>query len=522
MQSNFRIFSERYFLYLIFTVVLLSVAVSCRQHGISGVVLVEGGYIQGTVGKDMTVFKGIPFAAPPIGELRWKAPQPVGKWDGILMTTEFAKAPVQATDDMGSISEDCLYLNIWTPAKSDDEGLPVMVWIYGGGFSQGATSYSYSDGEALARRGVIVVSIAYRVGYLGFLAHPALSGENEEGVSGNYGLLDQIAALQWIQRNINAFGGNPDNVTLFGQSAGGISISMLCASPLAKGLFRRAISESGGSFSAGREDSYPGENMRTLAMAEKAGERYAETLGARTSDELRNLDYSVFARPYNATGGAWPNIDGYVIPDDQYRLYESGNFNDVDILIGYNSDEGASFAEKESDGYIRSVHERFGEYADELLNAYPLLGGDTVNKSARDLLRDASFGWHTWTWACLQTEKGKSNVFMYYFDQHPAAQDRTMESEIGSPHGYEVGYVFQHADNCLQGDDVLNRQIGAYWTNFAKTGNPNGCNLPEWPQFTSAGHQVMYLTGKGCHAGPVPDEESLKVLDRYFAWRRNR
>lgn len=492
--------------------VLLAVILSCTSSDIPGRVKVEGGWIQGKVCDDMIIYKGVPFAAPPLGELRWKAPQPVREWDGTLMTTEFAKAPMQATDDLESVSEDCLYLNIWTPAKSNGDKLPVMVWIYGGGFSQGSTSYSYSDGERLARKGVIVVSIAYRVGYLGFLAHPELSKENVDGISGNYGLMDQIAALEWIQRNIGVFGGDPDNVTVFGQSAGGISVSMLCASPLAKGLFRRAISESGGSFSAARDVSYPGENMRTLAMAEKAGTEYAEALGAHTAAELRNLDSSVFARPYYATGGAWPIVDGYVIPDDQYELYESGQFNDVDILIGYNSDEGASFAAKESDRYIESIHERFGKFAPELMEAYPI-HGDSVNKSARDLLRDASFGWHTWAWARLQAEKGKSRVYVYYFDQHK-------EEEDGSPHGYEVGYVFRHANNGLIGDEMLEDQVSSYWTNFAKTGNPNQDGFPEWPRFTAGSHQVMYLTGKGSHAAPVPDERSLWMLDRYFAWRR--
>ena len=226
-----------------------------------GRVKVTGGTIQGTVLEDMTVYKGIPFAAPPVGELRWKAPQPVVGWKGVLECKEFAPNPMQGNGE--GCSEDCLYLNVWTPATSPKDKLPVMVWIYGGGFAGGATSYY--DGALLARKGVILVSVAYRVGKLGFLSLPELSAENPNGVSGNYGLLDQIAGLQWVKDNIAKFGGDPENVTIFGESAGGISVSMLCASPLAKSLFKRAISQSGGSFGPTNPQSYPGENMQTLA-----------------------------------------------------------------------------------------------------------------------------------------------------------------------------------------------------------------------------------------------------------------
>lgn len=488
-------------------------AMSCSLRS-PQTVKVEGGLIEGTLCGDIAVYKGIPFAAPPVGDLRWKAPQPVRPWEGTLETKEFAPSPIQADDGLVT-SEDCLYLNVWTPAKTPSDRLPVMVWIYGGGFSIGSTSYPYSDGMELARKGVVVVSIAYRVGYLGFMAHPELSAENENGVSGNYGLLDQIAALRWVRDNIAAFGGDASNVTVFGQSAGGISVSMLCASPLAKGLFRRAISESGGSFSPCRMDSYPGENMKTLEMAESDGYAYAEGLGARSLTELRSLPDSVFARPYDATGGAWPVVDGYVIPDDQYRLYEAGRYNDVDILIGYNSDEGESFTASDSATHIYNVRERFFEYAPRLLEAYPVTA-NPVPKSGRDLLRDASFGWHTWTWACLQAGTGRSHVFVYYFDRNL----HDPQSDLGSVHGQEVGYVFQHTDDSLPGDQELKRQIGEFWTNFARTGNPNGDGLPAWPEFTADSHRVMHLTNEGSHEGPVPDESSMLVLDGYFAARR--
>ena len=255
-----------------------------------GQVKVEGGIIQGTVTDDLAIYKGIPFAAPPVADFRWKAPQPVEKWEGVKLTTEYAPAPMQGGNPASGKSEDCLYLNIWTPAKSTKEKLPVLVWIYGGGFSFGSTSDPVHNGEHLARKRVVLVSIAYRVGQLGFLAHPELSAENPNSVSGNYGLLDQIAGLKWIQDNIAAFGGDPGKVTIFGESAGGIAVSMLCASPLAKGLFHGAISQSGGSFGPTRPTTFPGENMKTLQQAEQSGVEYAERAGASSIAALREID----------------------------------------------------------------------------------------------------------------------------------------------------------------------------------------------------------------------------------------
>lgn len=486
--------------------------------GTPGKVKVEGGWIQGTVAEGMSVYKGIPFAAPPVGELRWKAPQPVIPWDGVRDANEFAPGPIQGRAPSDAYSEDCLYLNLWSPAESPKDKLPVLVWIYGGGFAGG--SAAGFDGEPLARRGIILVTINYRVGWLGYLAHPELTAENPQGVSGNYGILDQIAALKWIQNNIDKFGGDPDKVTIFGESAGGISVSMLCASPLAKGLFRGAISESGGSFGPYRATSYPGENMKTLEIAEADGVSYAESLGASTLEELRALDVTAFMRPGPMTGGAWPIIDGYVIPDDQYKLYEEGRYNNVDILVGYNSDEGASFSrERDPQKHIASVEERFGPFAGKLLEAYPV-GESTVPKSARDLMRDAAFGWHTWAWARLQAEKGGSNVFLYYFDQHPEYPEDSPMYGNGSPHGQEVSYVFQNVEPKIPGDKELSEAMGDYWANFTKYGDPNGEGLPVWPQFTADDHKAMYLTGGGSFSGPVPDEDAMWVLDSYFAWRR--
>ncbi len=247
------------------------------------------GLVQGTSEDGLTVYRGIPFAAPPVGDFRWRAPQPAAKWNGVRQTTNFAPGPIQGSRPPSGMSEDCLYLNVWTPAKTPKDRIPVLVWIYGGGFSAGATSERNYSGEMLARKGVVLVSIGYRVGQLGFLASPELSAENPHHASGNYGLMDQIAGLQWVKKNIAAFGGDPKKVTIFGESAGGISVSMLCASPLAKGLFEGAISESGGSFGPPSHNNAPGENMKPLADAEKAGEAYLKSAGVSTIAELRKI-----------------------------------------------------------------------------------------------------------------------------------------------------------------------------------------------------------------------------------------
>lgn len=499
---------------ILFSALLLA----CGPAPVTVQVAVSGGTVEGYSDNGLTIYKGIPFAAPPVGELRWKAPQPVAAWDGVLETKEYSKGPCQFGNP-DNFSEDCLYLNVWTPAKTVKDGLPVLVWIYGGGFSMGWTGDPGNDCEALARKSgdVILVSLNYRVGQMGFFSHPLLDAENEHNVSGNYGLLDQIAGLKWVRDNIAAFGGDPAKVTIFGESAGGISVSMLCASPLAKGLFRGAISQSGGSFGPSRTRPYPGENMQTIGMAEKSCVQMAEELGATTLEELRALPPAAFSRWMMGAGG-WPIVDGYVIPDDQFEMYSRGEFNDVAILVGYNSDEGASFSG--SFGGMTGTHEesvrtRYGRFADDLLAAYPPKEDGTAGKTARDLMRDAAFGWQTWSWARLQAQNGRSKVFLYYYDQ-PG------EGGEGSHHGQDVAYVFQHLDpaQARESDLALSDVMGDYWLNFTKNGDPNGEGLPEWPEFTPDIHLSMYLSGPRPFPGPVPSEASMEVLDRYFAWRR--
>lgn len=484
-------------------------------------VRVEAGLVQGTAEDGLTVYRGIPFAAPPVGELRWRPPQPAAKWDGVRKTVQFAPDPYQG-DGKGKVSEDCLYLNVWTPAKTANEGIPVLVWIYGGGFSFGSTSTPTHNGEHLARKGVVLVSINYRVGPLGFLAHPDLSAESPRKVSGNYGLLDLLAGLRWVQKNIAAFGGDPGKVTIFGESAGGIATSMLCASPEARGLFRGAISQSGGSFGPPRPTTYPGENMKRLVDAEQSGTAYMKRAGVGSIAELRRLAPDKLPAGFGS-GAAWPIIDGWVIPDDQFRLYEAGKYNEVAILVGYNSDEGLSFSrEKTPNEFRENVEKRYGPFAEKLLAVYPA-GTDSVPKTARDLMRDAAFGWHTWSWARLQARTGKSKVFYYYFDQHPDRPPGSPQADHGTPHGVDVPYVFQTLDrnnpDTTPGALEISDAMASYWVNFAKRGDPNGAGLPLWPQFTENDRQVMYLKTKP-HLGPVPGASGLEVLDRYFAWRR--
>jgi para-nitrobenzyl esterase len=281
----------------------------------------------------------------------------------------------------------------------------------------------------LARKGVVLVSINYRVGTLGFPAHPELSAESPRKASGNYGLLDL---------NVAKCGGDPGRVTIFGESAGGIAVSMLCASPEAKGLFHGAISQSGGSFGPTRPTTYPGENMKTLDPAEREGVAFAESAGVATIAELRRIPPGTLPR-----GRGWPIVDGWVIPDDQYKLYEAGRYNDVDILVGYNSDEGLSFSrEKTPEEFRAGVEKRYGPFAEKLLAAYPV-GTNAAPKTARDLMRDAAFGWQTWAWACLQSRTGKSRVFYYYFHQHPKRAEGSPQSDQGMPHGVDVPYVFK-------------------------------------------------------------------------------
>jgi para-nitrobenzyl esterase len=494
---------------------------------------VTGGAVAGTAVDTIAVFKGIPFAAAPIGELRWKAPQPVPAWQGVRKAESYGPTCMQSAQMIAllgggpSVSEDCLYLNVWTPAKSAAERRPVMVWIYGGGFAAGTTGIPTYDGEQFARQGVVLVSVAYRVGPFGFLADPALTREGG-GTSGNYGLQDMIAGLRWVKKNIAKFGGDPARVTIFGESAGGIAVSMLAASPAASGLFQRAISESGGSFGPPRQGTEAGANVPPLKGAESFGHGFLAKLGANDLASARALpaDKIQSGLPADAlAGGFWPNFDGKILPGDQYLRYSAGHFNDTPILIGTNSDEGALFVRRAMTpaAFEAVVRAGYGDRADLILNAYPHADNMAATRAAKRLARDTTFAWSTWTWARLQSQRGKSQAFIYYFDH------RTPQSPDGANHGSEIAFVFHTLSapglggvvvKTTPADVKLSEQMQHYWVNFATNGDPNGPGLPSWPAFDAKTQKAMVLDDAPS-ARPLPNQAQLQALDEYFSWRRH-
>lgn len=502
----------------------------------STLVKIEQGSIEGIIEDGIIVYKGIPFAAPPIGDLRWRPPQPAKSCEGVFKADHYAPACPQPifpgiSDLRYGTSEDCLYLNIWKPVETRLDKLPVLVWIHGGGFTIGTASQAVHDGEKLAARGLIVVSIAYRLGALGFLAHPGLSAESENHVSGNYGLLDQIAALQWIQKNIGAFGGDSGRVTIFGESAGGQSVSLLAVSPLAKGLFHRAICMSGGYFglpSMRKEE----ETVQILKGAEEDGMEFEKHTGAQSLSELRTMDFSKLIRfqsNSNLGFSYWPVIDGYVIPDELQNLYLSGNFSDVPVLAGSTSDEGTLFllSFKSSD-YPSYLEKRFGIYAERILKCYPPGSTpDSIRRAAANLLRDSYFGWYTWSWASLQTKNGKSPVYVYYFDQTLPNSSATLLFKSNKPyHGSDIPYVFGHLNHdpkviYPEEDWRLSDVMASYWVNFTATGNPNGKDLPGWPAYKDNRPQAMLLKAQP-HVIDYPNIENIKLLDEYYKWKREK
>jgi len=483
---------------------------------------VTGGRVSGVEANGMVSFKGLPFAAPPVGALRWKPPQAVPPWSGVKQADHFGAGCVQASSpytQVPSMSEDCLYLNVWTPAKAENDRLPVMVWIYGGAFTGGAASMAAYDGTRLAEKGVVLVSLNYRLGPFGFMAHPELTKESGKG-SGNYGLQDQIAALRWVKNNIASFGGDPSRVTIFGESAGGISVSMLTVSPYAKGLFQRAVSESGGNFGLPRTANEAGATAPTLSAAEADGQRFLQALGVADIAAARTVPADkLLAVAGTAMARFWPVFDGDVIPGDQYKLYQATKFNDTPILVGTNSDEGNLFVRSSTPtAFATQVRNGYGKTAETVLAAYPHATDDQAARAAKDLFRDSTFAWGTWAWARLQSEKGKGKAYVYYFDH------KTPQSPNGANHAAEIGFVFRNLANGRGGgptaaESALSELMSSYWTNFAKTGDPNGPGLPMWPSLTAGDQRVMYFDGTS-EAKPLPNAPQLKALDQYFADRR--
>lgn len=459
-------------------------------------------------------FKGIPFAAPPVGDLRWKAPQPVKSWTGVRKTVAFGPSPVQnspAPFSMWSaeflipkepINEDCLYLNVWSGAKSANEKRPVLVWIYGGGFNSGGSAVPIYDGEALARKGLIVVSPNYRVGVFGFLAHPELTKESNANASGNYGLLDQIAALQWIKKNIAAFGGDPENVTIAGQSAGAMSVNCLVASPLAKGLFQKAIAQSGASFTR---------NNIFLKAAEENGLKVQQWLSATSITEMRKIPADSLQK--KGAGTYRPLIDGYVLPEPIVDIFQKGDQNDVVLLTGWNKDEGLLFGPvKNAAEYRRQAAQENGSDSATFLKYYPGSTDEEASKSQHHLSRDMIFGVQNFAWANLQSKQGKK-VYVYRFTRKVPATGEY--KKYGAFHTGEVPYVFdnlQFVDRPWEEvDHQMANNLSAYWTNFIRTGDPNGTPLPAWPVYTITDKKIMLL-GEKQQACSLPDSAALQFL----------
>lgn len=491
-----------------------AVAMVVGMSGAAGAqVRTSAGPVEGTASADgrVRVFKGIPFAAPPVGEARWKAPAPAAPWTAVKKTVAFGPRCAQGSlfSDMifrDEMSEDCLYLNAWTPAAGADAKLPVMFWIHGGGFQAGSASEPRQDGEQLARKGVVVVSANHRLGVFGFLAHAELTKESGRNASGNYGLLDQVAALQWVRDNIGAFGGDPGNVTIFGESAGSFAVSALVVSPLAKGLIHRAIGESGAFFTLG------GGALRTQprAAAEQQGARFAAGLGAADVAALRAKTTDEVLQA--ALKGQWfsPIIDGYVLPKTAAEIYAAGEHNRVPLLAGWNADEirssvtlakqkptAASFAEQ--------TRERFGPAADAILKAYPATSDAEAIESAAALASDTFIGYSTWKWIQVHAVTG-APVYRFSFDRTMPIAPGTMvngiaatSADIGARHAGEIEYVFGTLDSVPKvtwaGEDrTLSDRMMSYWSNFARTGNPNGQGLPQWPAYNAVtGDGVLHL-----------------------------
>jgi para-nitrobenzyl esterase len=490
---------------------------------------VTAGAVQGMVEHGLTIYRGIPFAAPPVGDLRWRAPQPVDPWQGVLRATVFSPACMQKGPTLPGMmerySEDCLYLNVWTPAKSATDKLAVMVYIYGGGGVSGSGSVRLVWGDQLANRGVIVVTFNYRVGAFGALAHPELT--KEAGTSGNYGLLDIIAALRWVRANIAAFGGNPGNVTLFGQSAGAYWESMLMVEPEARGLFRRVIASSGGEFgTAAAKDAFP-----TLAQAEQSGIAYAARFGVSSVAEMRKVPATqIVAMDTEMIQGGHTsaikhNIDGRLIPKEVRALYEDGKQAHVDLLVGSNSDEGVNTLGPllSAHAYAADILVRHGAFAGRFLALYP---GRSDPEAARSQLRAQTddVAWRELSWARFQARVGVKHVYLYRFSTIPPFQPFARLHAAG--HGAELPYVFgfppitllakyEPADKAAMHTRIEN-QIQSYWTNFAKTGDPNGPNLPPWPSFSISNQRLLEM-GDTFVVAAVPDALAMQLLDELHA-----
>ncbi len=461
---------------------------------------IDSGLLEGTAEGGVRIFKGIPYAAAPVGELRWKAPQPVAHWDGVRKADQFGSRAMQARlfadmifRDAGP-SEDCLYLNVWTPATAGaTEKLPVMVWIYGGGFVGGGSSEPRQDGQNLAKKGVVVVSMNYRLGIFGFFSHPELTKESPQHASGNYGLLDQAAALDWVRRNIAAFGGDPKRVTIFGESAGSFSVSALMASPVSKDLVQGAIGESGAFFS----DTL---TAGALDEAEKKGVKFGEALGADSLAALRAKSADDLLKAATDKGAVrfGPNIDGYFLPKTVPAIFAAGEQAHIPLLAGWNADEGGTPASNKSTAasFTEKAKSQYGEKAAKFLEVYGASTDEEARASSAALQGDKFIAFGTWRWIEMHRLTGGKPVYRYRFD-HALPQPAGQASR-GAYHSAEIEFVFNNLANkelpFVDADRQLADQMATYWSNFAKTGDPNGEGLPEWPVYDEkTGFKVQHL-----------------------------
>ncbi|PYS77106.1 MAG: carboxylesterase [Acidobacteria bacterium] len=487
----------------------------------------SNGVVEGKGRQDsgVRIFQGIPFAQPPTGDQRWKPPQPVKSWAGVRQAVKFGPRCMQhpVFGDMGfrsdGMSEDCLYLNVWTPAASGRERLPVLVYFYGGGFVAGDGSEPRYDGESMARRRVVAVTVNYRLGVFGFLAHPELTKESPHHASGNYGLLDQAAALRWVQQNIAAFGGDPRRVTIAGESAGSASVSAQMASPVSKDLIAGAIGESGSVLSTMR--AVP------LAQAEAEGVKFAASVGADSLAALRALTTEQLQQATKQPLGRFPiTVDGYFFPEDPALIYAAGRQAHVPLLVGWNSEEMTWLAllrgkEPTPENYEKAVREQLGARADEALKLYPASTREEVIASATDLAGDRFIGYSTWKWFDLHAKTGGSPVFRYFYAhprppmrpelgnaapglaggvvRGPGAGAVAMPPARGAVHSAEIEYALGNlATNNVYAwtpdDYKVSEVMQGYFANFVKKGDPNAPGLPAWPASTAGGTvQIMRL-----------------------------
>jgi para-nitrobenzyl esterase len=481
----------------------------------------EGGMVSGVANSsgDITAFKGIPFAAPPVGDLRWKAPQPVKPWDGVKKCDAFGPSPMQAkptpfmvyTSEFlipaQPISEDCLYLNVWTGARSKSEKRAVFVFIYGGGFSSGGSACDIYNGEALAKKGIVFVSINYRVGVFGFFAHPELTKESNGMGSGNYALLDQIAALKWVKNNIAAFGGDPDKVTICGQSAGSMSVNALVASPQAKGLFKRAIAESGS-----LTIKNPAVPTNTLQNAEAEGVKAAEKVGAKSLADLRAMSAEDVLK--KVTGWYSPIVDGYVLPESIPDIFAENKQNHVALITGWNGDESFIMSFKNKDDYTKQVQQQYGAQADEFLKYFPSGTDEQAARSQVLISRNQIFALSGYNWANMQSQYSDSPVYVYNFNRKVPATAEYVK--FGAFHTAEVPYMMNNLKTLKnrpleKSDYDLSNLMSDYWVNFIKTGNPNGKGLAEWPKYNTDANQVMVFDAQS-KAETVPGKGGLDFM----------